>query len=507
MDTSVAPTRPTNILIETRPALGGNAGIPQENRLLFRALASLDGVRVTGLLQTTGTVIASGLPPEGSRWAASLTADQQLNRLGQVVISVEQPAWPTYWHAVVHTVAMAVRHVLGGKQKLTRFDGQPFRDFIWRRLFGRTLAPADLDLLARISYRVARVPWIAMHICALVTRRFGFPIYPRLDTSGFDVMIAETPYPATVSRRTRLVVRYHDAIPMTMPHTISDRRFHQASHYRALLKNVRNGASFVCVSEATRRDLLAIFPELERRSCTIHNMLSHHYFDEDSSPGQIPDIIRARRSSKVVPGQVQKFRRRAPHGDASSELPQYLLVVATVEPRKNHQTLLPAWQSLRSKQFPSLKLVMVGELGWHHKPIVRELRPAFESGEAFLLHDVPPPELRLLYKHARATVCPSLAEGFGLPGVEAMACGGVVVASDIAVHREIYADAAEYFNPYSAEDLARAISDVIDPARARRRDELVSSGASVARRYTSDAILPKWHAFLDMQQVQLAQAG
>ncbi len=74
--------------------------------------------------------------------------------------------------------------------------------------------------------------------------------------------------------------------------------------------------------------------------------------------------------------------------------------------------------------------------------------------------------------------------------------GGVVVASDIGVHREIYADAAEYFNPYSVEDLARAIKGVIDPARSMRREELVIGGARVARRYACDAILPKWREFL-----------
>jgi glycosyltransferase involved in cell wall biosynthesis len=496
MDTLVTPKRPIKILLEMRPALGGHAGIPQENRLLFRGLSSLDDIRVTGLLQTTGTVLAGGLPPEGARWSRSLPADQQLNRLGRVVISLEQPAWPTYLHAVAHTIGMGFWHVFGGAQSLTRFDALHFRDFVWRRLLGRTLAPKDLDLLTRVSFRVARIPWIAMHTCALVTRRVGFPLYPRLDTSDFDVMIAETPYPATVSKRTRLVVRYHDAIPLTMPHTISDRRFHQASHYRALRKNVRSGAWFVCVSNATRKDLLSIFPEVETRSCTIHNMVSHHYFNEDSSPARVTEIIKTRLNTKITPPVSQKLRRRLFNGDGASGALEYLLVVSTVEPRKNHATLLEAWQKLRTEHFPSLKLILVGELGWHHRPIVRELRPSMESGDAFLLQDVSPPELRLLYKHARATVCPSLGEGFGLAGVEAMMCGGAVVASNLAVHREIYADAAEYFDPYSVDDLACAIRDVIDPARSSRRDELVSIGSRVARRYACETILPQWQAFL-----------
>ncbi len=171
-------------------------------------------------------------------------------------------------------------------QTLSRFDALHFRDFLWRRFFARTLPSEDFELVTRTAFRVARIPWIAMHICALVTRKMGYPLYPRLDTSDFDIMIAETPYPATVSRNTKLIIRYHDAIPLLMPHTISDRRFHQAFHYRALRKNVASGAWFVCVSDATRKDLVSIFPQAEARSVTIHNMVSHHFTSEPSSREQ-----------------------------------------------------------------------------------------------------------------------------------------------------------------------------------------------------------------------------
>ena len=115
---------------------------------------------------------------------------------------------------------------------------------------------------------------------------------------------------------------------------------------------------------------------------------------------------------------------------------------------------------------------------------------------AHMLEDVPSADLRLLYKHARATVCPSVGEGFDFSGVEAMRCGGVVVASDIAVHREICADAAVYFNPYDLGDAVRAIETVIDPAQAALRAELVERGASVSARYLSAAIMPQWQSFL-----------
>lgn len=74
--------------------------------------------------------------------------------------------------------------------------------------------------------------------------------------------------------------------------------------------------------------------------------------------------------------------------------------------------------------------------------------------------------------------------------------GAAVVASDIAAHREIYHDAAEYFNPYSTEDMSRAIRAVIDPAGRARREELIARGAVIAPRYSYEVILPQWRAFL-----------
>ena len=492
--------KPLRVLIEMRPALEGHAGIPQETRLLFRGLSMVDNVQVEGLMQSAERVLARGLPVNGARLLGKLSRDAELNRLGRVVISLEQGYWDSLPGAYAYTIAMAAWHLLGGRQQLKRFDAQHFRDFIWRRYFARTLPSADFDLVTDAAFRIARAPWNAMHICATVTRKIGFPsLFPRLDTSDFDMMIAETPYPASISKRTKLVVRYHDAIPLLMPHTISDKRWHQAFHYHALRKNVANGAWFVCVSEATRKDLVSVFPQAEARSSTIHNMVSHNYFDEDSTAERVPEIVKTRMNGKIKPPLDPSYMRRLFEDSVLPDPLEYLLIVSTIEPRKNHLGLLSAWEKLRAEAFPSLKLLVVGKLGWHHKGIVKKFRPWMERGDVFLLEDVPAADLRLLYKHARATICPSFGEGFDFSGVEAMKSGGVVAASDIPVHREIYDDAVEYFNPYSAGDLARVIAKLIAPSEDMRRSDLVAHGAVVARRYAYEKILPQWQAFLTAQ--------
>jgi len=485
------------ILLEMRPALEGHAGIPQETRLLFRGLSLLDQVTVEGLMQSSERVLAKGLPVGKPSGVDSLSRDKQLGRLGRVVISLEQGYWDSTPRAYLHTFGMAVKHLIGGSQRLWGFETLHFRDFIWRRYFAPTLPASDYEIVTGAKYRIARVPWKGMHICATVTRTMGGPsLFPRLDTSDFDIFITETPYPASVSKRTRLVVRYHDAIPLLMPHTISDKRWHHAFHYHALRKNVTSGAWFVCVSEATRKDLISVFPQAESRSVTIHNMVSHNYFDEESTAERIPEIVKTRMNVKVKPPLDPSFMRRLFEDQVLPKPLDYLLIVSTIEPRKNHLALLSAWEKLRTERYPSLKILVVGRLGWHQKGIVRKFRPWMERGDVFLLEDVPAADLRLLYKHARATVCPSFGEGFDFSGVEAMRSGGAVVASDIPVHREIYDDAAEYCNPYSSADVARAIAAVIDPDEGARRAELVARGAVISQRYLYENVLPKWEAFL-----------
>jgi glycosyltransferase involved in cell wall biosynthesis len=516
------------ILLEMRPALDGHAGIPQEARLLFRGLSLLDDVTVEGLIQSSGRILAEGLPTKPGFFSRSLTEDQRINRLSRVVISLQQSPnpRPKFYEKIGESLdyaaasgALILSNLFGGHQELSRFETAHFRDFIWRALFAKTLPFEDFEVVTKANFRVASTPWTVMQTCALATKKFGVAIYPRLNTSDFDVMVAETPYPGTVSPRTKLVVRYHDAIPLLMPHTISDKAYHQASHYNALRKNVESGAYFACVSDATRRDLISIFPQAEARAVTIHNMISHHYFDDDSTPIRIPEIIRTRQNASIeikrttaisvvgksaaVPpvaelavAQHESITDEEDHATAASEALDYLLIVSTIEPRKNHLTLLSAWEQMRTEGFPKLKLVIVGMLGWDHAPIVKKFRPWLERGEVFMLEDVPAPELRLLYKHARATICPSYGEGFDFSGVEAMRCGGAVAASDIPVHRDVYSDAAEYFTPYSAPDIAAAIARVVDPVAASRRAELVRKGATISAQYMPEKILPRWQEFL-----------
>jgi glycosyltransferase involved in cell wall biosynthesis len=476
-----------------RPALGGHAGIPQETRLLFRGLSRLADVEVSGMLQSSTRLIAGGLRPSDAR----RSRDRQINRLSRVVVSLDAGGG-TLPSRIMGAIRQAIapapvltRSLLGLPQRLTDFEAEPFRDFIWRNLFAKTLRDDDFEAVTRARYKVLRSPWTAMHASGLMTRRFGHALYPRIDTRDVDVMIAETPFPGRVSKSTRLVVRYHDAIPLLMPHTISDKSYHQATHYHALRRNVLDGAWFACVSEATRRDLVSVFPQAAPRAITIPNMVSHHYHEESEGPQRIPEVLRIRRNPAF------QYATTTPVVGPEAQAFPYLLMVSTIEPRKNHQTLLAAWERLRAQGFPWLHLVFVGSLGWDHKAIVKRFQPWLARGGLHMLEDVPSDELRLLYRHARVTVCPSFGEGFDYSGVEAMRCGGVVAASDIQVHRDVFGEAADYFNPYSSTGMAAVLAELLGPHAEARCSALRDRGARVSAQYTPEQILPQWQTFLD----------
>lgn len=493
------------VLVELRPALEGHAGIPQETRLLFRGLQGLPEAQVEGLLQTGGRVIAAGLPADPQRFEHWPT-HRRLNRLARVIVSMQAADEPGrlarlryLLRQVGAPAAMLAGALLGVRQSLSRFLPAQFEDFVWRSLFAKTLPVEDFGVVTQARYRVACVPWSAMHAGGVFTRRFGRAVYPRLDTRGYDVMIAETPYPGRVRSPTRLVVRYHDSVPLLMPHTIVDRSFHQAAHYEALKRNVNDGAWFACVSEATRRDLVSIFPQVEPRALSIPNMVSQAYFRDDAPADRIPDILLTR-GHRLVDSKAAVYRRQSGmlRRPAFPEGPvEYLLMVSTLEPRKNHLTLLRAWERLHRAGYSQLRLVLVGALGWDSDLVVRKLLPWAARGLVQVLDDVPAAELRLLYRYARVTVCPSLGEGFGYSGVEAMRCGGIVAASELPVHREVYGDAAEYFDPYSVSDLTQTLQRLLGPEAQQRRSELETRGAVVAAQYLPERVLPQWQTFLD----------
>lgn len=508
------------VLLEMRPALEGFAGIPQEVRLLFRGLRDIEEVELEGMLQTSHRFLSAGME---ERKAKIKRHSYLMNRYSKVIVSMAETPYGSvvsrfsaFLRRRLSATSMAFVTSLGmGRVPLGRFDSSFFPDFTWRTLFAKSLGARDFNAVEGAQFRICAIPWHTLHLAGLTTLGWkNSALYPKIDTRGVDYFIGQTPYPGRVSRGTQLVIRYHDAIPVFMPHTIPDKSIHQATHFHALQANVQNGAWFACVSEATRQDLLRIFPEVKDRSLTIHNMVSPSYFYEEAQLHRVPAIIRGMlhegdkaKDVKVNPdfltnAEREAFYRRHLEG---ADL-RYLLMVSTIEPRKNHLRLLAAWEHIKQVNDPKLKLVVVGGLGWDYAQILRRFSPWIERGELFMLSGVSVGDLRVLYRNSIATVCPSLGEGFDFSGVEAMSSGGIVIASDIPVHREIYQNASVYFSPYSTGSLVEILQATLyAPDSEKSIRDLKKNGSIVAARYLPERIMPKWKAFFDSFQNRATQ--
>jgi alpha-1,2-rhamnosyltransferase len=134
-----------------------------------------------------------------------------------------------------------------------------------------------------------------------------------------------------------------------------------------------------------------------------------------------------------------------------------VLCVGTIEPRKNHTTLLDAFEQLGDSR-DDLMLVIAGRAGWETDAVVERLRhhPLLNTA-IFWPERVSDAELEQLYRKAWVVVTPSLAEGFGLPLAEALAHGCAVLASDAGAHREVGGDCVTYFDPTSTRELANGL--------------------------------------------------
>jgi alpha-1,3-rhamnosyl/mannosyltransferase len=146
---------------------------------------------------------------------------------------------------------------------------------------------------------------------------------------------------------------------------------------------------------------------------------------------------------------------------------RYFLSVGTFEPRKNIPTIIDAFSMLRPEIQERYPLALAGMRGWLTGGIEAKMRPLVEKGAVRVLGYVPDQHLPALYSGAAAFLFPSLYEGFGLPPLEAMACGTPVIVSNGSSLPEVVGDAGVSFDPRDAEGIAGAMRGILDDAAWR----------------------------------------
>lgn len=235
------------------------------------------------------------------------------------------------------------------------------------------------------------------------------------------------------------IVGLYDIIPLLHPDAVGPGAFLAFQNWfeRIVLK----ADAVVCISESTARSFV-------------------EHVEQFDPTGRQRRIGWFRLGADFDPGPRAPVSSRAA-ALAASRTP-FFLSVGSLEPRKGYGVALDAFETLWS-QGVEARYVIVGKSGWNTRALERRIVEHREFGRRlFWLADASDAELHALYREARSLVCASVAEGFGLPLVEAAHHGAPVIASDIPVFREIGGDALRYFDLLDRDGLAERLAEALE---------------------------------------------
>lgn len=246
--------------------------------------------------------------------------------------------------------------------------------------------------------------------------------------------------------RARSLFTLHDLIFELFPQ--HHRRYNYWFLKLMMPRFLRAADRIVTVSEQSRSDAVRLYGIDPERVTVIHNGVESHFRPAPAAAGEDRAAL-----------------------DRYSLPARYLLHVGTIEPRKNLIRLLEAFGRVRESH-PTLKLVLVGQKGWLYEPFFEALARSGLEEHVLLPGYVSDADLPALYRQAACFVFPTVYEGFGLPALEALACGTPVVASRSSSLPEVTGGAALLVDPYDPAAIAAAIRRVLEDEAlaARLRD-------------------------------------
>lgn len=262
-------------------------------------------------------------------------------------------------------------------------------------------------------------------------------------------------------------VSLHDMLPLIVPQYFDDKitfRFHW------FVRSLLNSDHLIAVSRHTAEDFWRSQPQRRHQPLTVTHLAP---------------------SERFVPGAAGKADGVDLLGSLGLEPGGYVMSLCTLEPRKNIERLLAAFAELVQRSACCERLVLVGAIGWKMPCLQAQIAALGLEDHVVLTGYLPDQQLPTLLAHCAVFVYPSLYEGFGLPVVEAMACGCAVITSNTSSLLEVFADSALVVDPTDTTALATAIGRVLaDPALQQAlRTSSLAKAASLTWAKTAAATL------------------
>jgi glycosyltransferase involved in cell wall biosynthesis len=276
----------------------------------------------------------------------------------------------------------------------------------------------------------------------LVGRHWWSVGLPRYIRKGKLDLFHGTNYDVPLWRPCATVLTIHDLSHLLHPETHEKRSVKRAQ--RRLPMMARAADAIVTPTESVRSEV-----------CKLLKIGPEKVF-------AIPEAARAC-FHPLASAETADVRRKLNVGD------DFLLAVGTLEPRKNLSLLVGAFEEVRRARSESrTQLVIAGGRGWLSDPLFAAIEESPAKDSILLTDYLRDEDLRALYASCRAFIYPSVYEGFGLPPLEAMACGAPVIASRIRSLEETTGGAALLFEPGSVTELTRNILGLLGEENSRR---------------------------------------
>lgn len=300
-----------------------------------------------------------------------------------------------------------------------------------------------------------RALWLTERTLNIIWYKIGAPLPIDVLTGSADLFHFPD-FALPPIRHGAAVVTIHDLSFLLVPEC-ADQRL-RAHLERVVPASVR-AADFVCAdSENTRNELTTLLDVPPERAAVV--------------TGGVDQRFKPVTDEAVLEAIRHKYGLAFP----------YIFFMGTIEPRKNLGRLLQAYTRLRQQGRTRHRLVIAGGLGWLYQDVLREIDQLAAEQEVIFLGRVPDDDLPALYSLCDLFVFPSLYEGFGLPPLEAMACGKAVVCSNSSSLPEVVGDAGVLVSPYDVDALADAIAGLLEDPE--RRAELGRRAIQRARLFT-----------------------
>ena len=314
-----------------------------------------------------------------------------------------------------------------------------------RNFFNHHLTPPKFE-----NYLIKKIPFPLLW----TQTRFAFELF----RDKPDVLWMPVHNMPIIRRKNlKTVVTVHDLAFKIFPQYFTKKDLTKLNKLTDLA--VKNADRIIAVSNSTKNDILKFYPEIKAEKISV----VYHGFDRG---------LFRQESAQEESDLLKSYNLTAKN---------YLLYVGAIQPRKNLEVLIGAFEKVKEKN-SNMKLVIAGAPAWKSDNIIKKINNSRFKDDIIITGNLSFKETSVFYRKAKMFIFPSLYEGFGIPVLEAMASGIPVICAKNSSLTEVGGDAVLYFETKNSQDLADCINKIINQEEFSER--LIKQGIERVKNFS-----------------------